>query len=115
MRLTAFLPPLLLPLALLSACGDEGEPVDADAPAATGEVLEGTINDAMLPLATVRSLPPLEEAADGEQQASGPAAPIRPYGEPQQAPSQAAPDGDGAPSEPAAGGEAAEEAAQEAP
>lgn len=53
---------LLLPLAiaaLLAACGEE--PADDDARAASGEVLEGTISDAMLPLDTVRSQPPLAE------------------------------------------------------
>lgn len=48
----------LVPLALLVACGDgaaEGER------ATSGEVLEGTISDAMLPVDTVRSEPPLED------------------------------------------------------
>lgn len=48
----------LAPLVLLTACG--GEPAD-DGRAASGEVLEGTISDAMLPLDTVRSQPPLED------------------------------------------------------
>lgn len=47
------------PLALLAACGEEA-PSD-DSRAATGEVLEGTISDAMLPLDRVRSQPPLVE------------------------------------------------------
>ena len=47
---------LLLPLALLAACGEE--PAD-DGRAASGEVLEGTISDAMLPLDRVQSEPPL--------------------------------------------------------
>jgi hypothetical protein len=46
---------IALPLAL-SACGSK-EP-DANATAA-GEILEGTASDAMLPLDTVRSQPPL--------------------------------------------------------
>ena len=46
---------IALPLAL-AACGDK-EP-DAKATAA-GEILEGTTSDAMLPLDTVRSQPPL--------------------------------------------------------
>jgi hypothetical protein len=49
---------LLLPLALLAACGEEA--VD-DGRAASGEVLEGTISDAMLPLDRVQSEPPLED------------------------------------------------------
>jgi len=46
------------PLALLAACGEE--PTD-DGRAASGEVLEGTISDAMLPLDRVQSEPPLED------------------------------------------------------
>ena len=68
-------PILALPLlALLGACGEEA-PAD-DGRAASGEVLEGTISDAMLPVDRVRSEPPLEdpeafaearsEAAEGE-------------------------------------------------
>ncbi len=49
---------MLLPLALVAACGEE--PVD-DGRAASGEVLEGTISDAMLPLDRVQSEPPLED------------------------------------------------------
>ncbi|MGE5721401.1 MAG: hypothetical protein ACM3YM_02985 [Sphingomonadales bacterium] len=46
-------------LALLAACGDK--PSENDSRSASGEVLEGTISDAMLPLDTVRSQPPLAE------------------------------------------------------
>ena len=66
--------PVLAALALLAACGGE-TPTD-DSRAASGEVLEGTISDAMLPVDRVRSEPPLEdpeafaevrsEAAEGE-------------------------------------------------
>ncbi|OYW45695.1 MAG: hypothetical protein B7Z08_11660 [Sphingomonadales bacterium 32-68-7] len=49
---------LALP-ALLAACG--GEPRDDDERSASGEVLEGTISDAMLPIDTVSSQPPLAE------------------------------------------------------
>ncbi|MET0587104.1 MAG: hypothetical protein ABWZ75_01165 [Novosphingobium sp.] len=75
---------IALPLAL-AACGDK-EP-DAKATAA-GEILEGTTSDAMLPLDTVRSQPPLAPRtetvkADGkkgdavaeDEAAEGPAAP----------------------------------------
>ena len=58
--MTRFRP--LLPLAIavsLAACGDG--PAADDGRAAPGEVLEGTISDAMLPLDTVRSQPPLAE------------------------------------------------------
>ena len=48
----------LLPLALLAACN---EPSDGNGRAASGEVLEGTISDAMLPVDRVRSEPPLED------------------------------------------------------
>ena len=48
----------LLPLALLAACSEE--PTD-DGRAASGEVLEGTVSDAMLPLDRVQSEPPLED------------------------------------------------------
>jgi len=51
---------LALPaLALLAACGGDA-PAD-DSRAASGEVLEGTISDAMLPIDRVRSEPPLED------------------------------------------------------
>lgn len=55
---------LLLPLAtavLLAACQAESSDDEDDGRAASGEVLEGTISDAMLPLDTVRSQPPLAE------------------------------------------------------
>ena len=47
----------LLPLMLLGACNGGS----SDEGAASGEVLEGTISDAMLPIDTVRSEPPLED------------------------------------------------------
>ncbi len=50
--------PALAPIVLLAACGDS--PGD-DAGTASGEVLEGTVSDSMLPLDTVRSQPPLAE------------------------------------------------------
>lgn len=49
----------LAAVALLAACGGEA-PVD-DGRAASGEVLEGTISDAMLPVDRVRSEAPLED------------------------------------------------------
>ena len=58
--MTRFRPLLALAIAaLLTACG--GEPAADDGRAAQGEVLEGTNSDAMLPLDTVRSQPPLAE------------------------------------------------------
>jgi len=51
---------LLLPaLAQLAACGG-ADPAD-DSRSASGEVLEGTISDDMLPVDRVRSEPPLED------------------------------------------------------
>jgi len=72
------------PLVLLAACGDEPEPAADDARSATGEVLEGTISDAMLPLATVRSQPPLAapEAGEGSDAPEpGPSTPLQPFNE----------------------------------
>lgn len=59
----------LAPLALLSACDGGGAD---DTRTASGEVLEGTISDAMLPLDTVRSQPPLAKntGAPGEDGAT---------------------------------------------
>ncbi len=51
---------LALPaLALLAACG--GEAPSDDGRSASGEVLEGTVSDAMLPIDRVQSEPPLED------------------------------------------------------
>ncbi|MXP41833.1 hypothetical protein GRI75_09290 [Altererythrobacter soli] len=57
MALTRFLAPLV-PLALLAACGDEPA-ADGDGRSASGQVLEGTISDDMLPLDKLQSEPPL--------------------------------------------------------
>ena len=46
----------LAPVALLASCGGEAD----EEGTASGEVLEGTISDAMLPVDRVRSEPPLE-------------------------------------------------------
>jgi len=64
--------PLALALALalpLAACGDKGG--GDGGRTASGQVLEGTISDAMLPLDTVTSQPPLQKI---EPSASGTAA-----------------------------------------
>lgn len=58
MRLRSIL--VLAPL-VLAACGDKSS--DDGARAASGEVLEGTISDEMLPVDTVRSQPPLADPA----------------------------------------------------
>jgi hypothetical protein len=54
------LPTILVALALVSACKDNPE---NDRRTASGQVLEGTIKDDMLPLDTVQSQPPLMKAA----------------------------------------------------
>jgi hypothetical protein len=67
-------PILVFCTALLAACG--AEPSGDDGRAASGEVLEGTISDAMLPVDRVRSEVPLEDPealAEARRAASGPA------------------------------------------
>ncbi|MEN9932116.1 MAG: hypothetical protein RIS17_689 [Pseudomonadota bacterium] len=53
------LPTILVAVALVSACKDNPE---NDRRTASGQVLEGTISDEMLPLDTVQSQPPLMKA-----------------------------------------------------
>jgi hypothetical protein len=82
------------PLVLLAACGKEA-PAD-DSRSASGEVLQGTASDAMLPLDTVKSEPPFEDpvAARQAQEGAGtdgaagaePAEGETPEGEPTEAP-----------------------------
>ena len=56
---------LLAPLAVLAAC--KGQPKDSGG-TATGEVLQGSASDAMLPVDTVRSQAPLApKAAEGDK------------------------------------------------
>lgn len=50
--------PLPVLAALLGACGDDGAPQEGQV---TGEVLEGSISDEMLPLDQVRSEAPLAD------------------------------------------------------
>ena len=60
---------LLLPLVLLAGCGKESK---NDARSASGEVLQGTISDAMLPVDKLKSQPPLlapDETARPAQEA----------------------------------------------
>ncbi|RJY09183.1 hypothetical protein [Aurantiacibacter aquimixticola] len=58
---------LFLPLAILAACGEDAGPTtDEDGRESSGEVLEGTISDAMLPLDQVRSQAPLAESEAGD-------------------------------------------------
>ena len=65
----AFALPLLL---ALSACEDEPEiAVEDDGREASGEVLEGSISDEMIPLDQVRSQPPLAAPEEGEGGADG--------------------------------------------
>ena len=68
-----------LPFGLLAlsvaACGDEAAPVsEDDGREASGEVLEGTISDDMLPIEDLRSQAPLaegESSEDGAETAAG--------------------------------------------
>ncbi|MFC3098459.1 hypothetical protein [Alteraurantiacibacter palmitatis] len=50
----------LAPLLALAACGDGAAPV-TEAGSSSGEVLPGSISDAMLPIDSTRSEPPLIE------------------------------------------------------
>ena len=79
---------LVLPLlALLAACGDAAIAPDDDAArAASGEVLEGSISDEMLPLEDLRSQPPVAPPLPGETAA----APAGGETAPSSAPSEAA-------------------------
>lgn len=95
---------LALPaFALLAACG--GESAD-QGQAVSGEVLEGTISDAMLPVDQVRSEAPLEdpEAFAAAQEKAGAAAPRG-----------ARPDAEAEPAQPDADEDEAEEAPAEEP
>jgi hypothetical protein len=57
----------LLSLALLAACGDEPTAPDTSGEAGVeGNVLEGSISDAMLPLDTITSESPSAKGASGE-------------------------------------------------
>ncbi len=67
MRLNTLPLPLL---ALLAGCGSDSA-APGGAPAVPAEVMEGTISDAMLPLATVRSQPPLLPAEPGAANPAG--------------------------------------------
>lgn len=69
------LPALAAPVALflaLAACGEEAETDPGDGGSATGEILEGSISDEMLPYDRVRSQPPLAapEDVEGDEPAS---------------------------------------------
>jgi hypothetical protein len=67
---------------LIAACGQQSKPAADDSRSAEGQVLGGTISDAMLPLDTVTSQPPPMPAgaAEGDAEespdetATGPAA-----------------------------------------
>lgn len=69
LALTRFLAPLV-PLALLAACGGDSAD-EGDGRSATGEVLEGTISDDMLPLDQLQSEPPLLEPERAARPAGG--------------------------------------------
>ncbi|WP_271076956.1 hypothetical protein [Aurantiacibacter sp. MUD61] len=57
-------------LMLLAACNGDQAPADDDTREASGEVLEGTISDDMIPIDQLRSQPPLAEP-DPEEGGSG--------------------------------------------
>jgi hypothetical protein len=61
----------LAPLVLLAGC-DWWEGDEEDDRTASGQVLEGTISDSMLPLDTVRSQPPLAKSTGGSSDGGGP-------------------------------------------
>ena len=91
----------VLPLALLAACQDE---VADDSRAASGEVLEGTISDEMLPVDRVTSEPPLEDPeafAEAQEEAADAAADVGEAAEANEADEPEAPEGE-ATEEPAA-------------
>lgn len=57
---------------MLSACEDEPEvAVDNDGREASGEILEGTISDEMIPLDQIRSQPPLAVQTDAPGEDAG--------------------------------------------
>ena len=71
---------LAVPALLLAACG--GEPPESDDRTASGEVLEGSLSDAMIPLDRLESQPPLMRSrvaegggAESDEAATGDAAP----------------------------------------
>ncbi|MDN3646197.1 hypothetical protein QWY75_08255 [Pontixanthobacter aestiaquae] len=86
----------LCALPLLSACGDDPAPVaaDDDARSAEGNVLEGSISDAMIPLDELQSTSPAvrETSAADDSRRSAPAAQETP--EPEAEPAEPAPEAD---------------------
>lgn len=62
---------LVAPALLLGACGDDSIDVSDDGREASGEVLEGSISDAMLPLEELRSQAPLVEPSGDESASAG--------------------------------------------
>jgi len=68
MRLTRSLA-LLLPLLLLAGCNNK--PSKNDQRSASGEVLQGTISDDMLPLDKLKSQPPLLAPSEGKTTPEG--------------------------------------------
>ncbi len=74
MSVVKFLRPILLavPVLLLAACGGSEKEKDKDERTASGQVLQGSISDSMLPLDTVTSKAPLikEGPASGRADAA---------------------------------------------
>ena len=85
-----------LTLLLLSACGEKGNDAAQGSPG--GEVLEGSISDAMLPLDTVRSQPPLaQQSGTASDKTNGRGGSSAPGGEASGDPETSAPQGEGTP------------------
>lgn len=99
-KYAALAAPLLL---ALSACSEEPAPAAVDGEReASGEVLEGTISDAMLPVDELRSQPPLaapEPSETGSASAPSSAAPATPSAASEPAPAPAEATGDAEPTD----------------
>ena len=87
---------------LLAACGSEPPASEGDGETAAGEVLEGTISDAMIPLDQLRSQPPLMKVEPAPDAAAAPDGASEPAADPNA-------DDDAAPAPPPAEPASAEE------
>lgn len=72
---------LLAPLVLIAGCSEDAASPESDGREASGEVLEGSISDAMLPIDEVRSQAPLA-ASEPSEGAPSPAPAQEPSPEP---------------------------------
>lgn len=80
MKLTAPAPTIAIAIALLalSGCKQEGKQAKATGGTAAGEILPGSTSDAMIPVDTLRSQPPLAPHSDGAAKPRGTAAAAEP-------------------------------------